>query len=167
MDFSLFSDRSRTIIGSCLIYLSAGITAIWGSVNIYFLSYFHAKYNNVDQQTNSIILISIIIPLSIALLFTTYLCEKLGNRFLIECCSFVFFVSQFVIYLKFTLVTFIIFELIIPVICLSVSLVPTISLVWKYFVQKKSIVTAVNLGFLGFGSIIWNTIFIFQINPNN
>lgn len=167
MDFSLCSDRSRTIIGSCLIYLSAGITAIWGSVNIYFLSYFHSKQNNVDQQTNSIILISVIIPLSIALVFTTHLCEKLGNQFIIQSCSFIFFLSQFVIYLKFTLITFIVFQLTIPVICLSVSLVPTISLVWSHFIQKKSIVTAVNLAFLGLGSIMWNTIFIFQINPNN
>lgn len=164
---SLSRRQISTAIGSYLLHMVAGITTIWGSTNIYYLSYFHYKDPSINADTNSIILISIIIPLSIVLLLSTKICDKLGYTKTIQLCAFVFFVSQLFIYVKFTLPIFTIFSLLIPVSCITVCLIPTLNLLWSHYLDRKSICTAINLVFLGLGTIMWNLFFIALVNPKN
>jgi len=156
-----------TGIGSYLLHVAAGITTIWGSTNVYYLSYFHEQDPTIDASTNSIILISVVIPLSIILVLSNKICEQLGTIKTIQLCSIIFFISQFAIYINFSLITFVIFTLIVPVSCITVAIIPTLNLIWSHFSSIKSICTAVNLVFLGLGTILWNISFIALVNPNN
>ncbi len=167
MGFNLTSDQISTGVGSCLLHIVAGITTIWGSTNIYYLSYFHHNNYPVNENTNSFILISIIIPISITLLLSTKISDRLGYTQTIQLCSWIFFASQIILYIKLTLVLFTIFTLIIPVAMITVSLIPTVSILWSHFLRQKSICTAITLVFLGLGTIIWNIAFIELVNPDN
>lgn len=161
------SPATCTLLGSNLIQMSMGISAVWGSANVYYLSYFHYHNYGVDQFTNSLILIATIIPLSIILLLSTRICDALGYVKTIKLCSLIFTISQFGIYFNFSLLVFVIFTLIIPISCLSVSLIPTMNLLWSHFHRRKSVCTALNLVFMGIGTIIWNILFIHLVNPHN
>lgn len=165
MGLKLTASQISTGIGSCLLHITAGITTIWGSTNIYYLSYFHETDPSINEDTNSYILISIIVPLSIVLLLSTKVCDYLGYTKAIRLCAIIFFVSQVIMHLKFTLVLFTVFTLTIPVSCITVSLIPAINLLWSHFPRQKSICTAVTLVFLGLGTIIWNVAFISLVNP--
>jgi hypothetical protein len=167
MSSKLSSNQLQTAIGSYLLHVTAGITTIWGSTNIYYLSYFHYQDSSINANTNSIILISIIIPLSLILVLSTKVCDSLGYTKTIRLCAIVFFLSQIIIYIKFSLVLFVIFSLLIPVSCITVSLIPTLNLLWSHFLEKKSICTAINLVFLGLGTIAWNIAFTVLVNPDN
>jgi hypothetical protein len=53
LGLKLTSGQISTAIGSCLLHITAGIAAIWGSTNIYYLSYFHSQDYTIDNDTNS------------------------------------------------------------------------------------------------------------------
>lgn len=167
MQIKLSSNQISTAIGSYLLHITAGITTIWGSTNVYYLSYFHYRDRSIDGNTNSIILISVIIPLSIILVLSNKVCDKLGYTKTIKLCAIIFFFSQLIMYIKFSLILFTIFTLLIPVSCITISLIPTLNLLWSHFLNKKSICTAVNLVFLGLGTILWNIVFVALVNPDN
>lgn len=161
------SQKILTLIGSCLINIVFALSSVWGATNIYYLSYFYNRGDNISENTNSEIIIVTVVPLSVILIFSTKICEKLGYINTIKVCSAIFFLSQAFIYLAFNLLIFVIFTLIIPISCLSVSLIPTLNLLWSHYHDKKSIVMAVNMLFLGLGTILWNVLFMVLVNPSN
>ena len=133
MSFKASTQDISTAIGSYLLHIAAGIATIWGSTNIYYLSYFYYIDHSINANTNSIILISVVIPLSIILVLSTKISDSLGYTKTIRYCALCFFVCQIVIYIKFSLVLFVIFTLLIPVACITVALIPTLNLLWSRF----------------------------------
>jgi len=67
-----------TLIGTILIKLATGLTTVWGGSNIYFLSYFKQKGENITTSTNSYILLAIVLPMSLVILIATWLSNRFG-----------------------------------------------------------------------------------------
>lgn len=135
-------------VASGLINIATGLTSIWGSANVYYLSYFQHQHTQITNYTNSLILIATVFSLAIFLLLSTSIIKKLGSSNTVKLFAMILFVSQFAIYIHFNLIIFVIFSVIIPSCCLFVSLIPNLNLLWMHYIQRKSICTATTIIFL-------------------
>lgn len=62
---------------------------------------------------------------------------------------------------------FIFSSIIIPASMLGMSIVPIMNCIWTQFPDSKNKMTAIIVFFYGAGSMLWNIIFLHQINPLN
>lgn len=161
------SQPKATLIATALIQLAAGATSLWGATSLYYLSYFRTLDPDLPSITASLILLAVVIPVGAALMGSTALCKHLGHSGAVRVCAVAFAVSQTVVWVDFSLFVVVVFGLAIPACCLAVSLVPTLHLLWSSFLSQKSLCTALNLVFLGAGSILWSLLFLHIVNPNN
>lgn len=73
--FDDFKNISRdawiTLIGVSCIKIATGVISCWGSVNLYILSLLYHKGITISKQTNSMIILLTIVPMSFILLFAT------------------------------------------------------------------------------------------------
>jgi hypothetical protein len=67
-----------TLIGTILIKLATSTASCWGSINLYVLSYFYHHHFKVTPNTNSILILVSIVPISFLMLFATKLCDRFG-----------------------------------------------------------------------------------------
>jgi len=116
-----------------MIQFASGVIPVWGNSNIYYLSYFKNHGSNVNEGTNSKILIATVIPMAFLVTFSTKLSNRYGFTFVIKVCSLLFLLSQLVAYTFFTLPTLVLFLLIIPISSLSISIIPMYNCLWSYF----------------------------------
>lgn len=72
------NEAFRTLLGVLFIKTSTGIVSLWGSLNLYILSYFYAEGSKITALTNSLIVLAVIIPMSIMILFATKISNKIG-----------------------------------------------------------------------------------------
>lgn len=156
-----------SLIGAVLIKVSTSITACWGNINLYFLSLFHYQGTKITPQTNSLILLISVIPMIIALIFSTKLCNKFGYQIIIRFCSFIFLITPLTNIFVLNVYTFTIFSIIIPGSMFALGSVPILNSMWTQFPESKNKVTAILVIFFGIGGITWNLIFSHLINPNN
>lgn len=75
---ALNKEALSTLIGVILIKVSTGVLSVWGSLNIYILSYFHGNGVTISPQTNSIIVLFVIVPMSVIILWATKIANKIG-----------------------------------------------------------------------------------------
>lgn len=154
-------------VSSIFISLATAITTVWSAANVYYLSLFKYQHSHITSYTNSLILLATVVFLTLSLLASTNIIKKIGSSQTIKLLSLIVFCSQFAIFVKFNLTIFVIFSVIIPTCCLYVSLIPNLNLLWTHYVRRKSICTAISVILLDLGSIFWNILFVYLVNPNN
>jgi hypothetical protein len=108
-----------------------------------------------------------VIPMVIALVFATNLCNRYGYEFVLRVCSFIFFLAPLVNLICFRLDTFVIFSIIIPGSMFALGSVPILNCMWTQFPESKNRITAALVVAFGVGSIVWNLLFMHMINPTN
>ena len=157
----------KTMIGVILIKLATGVVTCWGTINLYILSYFHQLGEQINQSTNSILLLAIILPISVFILFAPKLVEMFGAERVTRTCSIIFFISPLLINLKFTILNLVIFCMIVPTTAFAISMVPIFYCLWTQFPVSKNKATSLAVVCFGLGGIIWNYLFMMLVNPNN
>jgi MFS family permease len=123
----------RSLIGVMLIKFATGAISSWGSVNLYILSYFYHEGVHLGSQTNSIIILFTIIPISFLVMFSTKLSDKFGYENIIIICSLIFVLSPMVIIFKFNFTTMVLCCLFLPASGFSISTIPVINCLWTQF----------------------------------
>lgn len=134
-DMNLFQDAGReaiqTFIGTALVKLATGVIGIWGTVNLYFISYLKNHGSEVSSRTNSILMLFIIIPTSFLVLLATRFSAYIGYKRIIRACAIIFTISPFVLNLSLNFYTLGIFFLFLPMLCFAVSAIPIINCLWS------------------------------------
>jgi hypothetical protein len=156
-----------TLIGCILINFASGIIPVWGNANLYFLSYFKNNGEDIDKDTNSWILISTVVPMCIFVVFSAKLSKRFGYLTFIKICAYIFFISQLVVYFRYTKITCTIFLMIIPITTITMSFVPLFNSLWNYYETSKNRVTGFVLVIYGLGGIVFNILFLHLANPQN
>jgi MFS family permease len=157
----------NTFFGTALIKFASGLIGIWGTINIYFLSYLKNNGSEVTAITNSVIILSIVVPSALAMLASTALSRRFGYRKVIQVCGVIFALSPYLINFRLNTVTLIVFYLTIPVSCISIASVPVLNCLWAQFPNHLNKVSGLAVLFFALGSIAFNLIFTFLINPDN
>lgn len=160
-------DALKTLIGVIMIKLTTGVISSWGSINLYILSYFHHEGVAITSHTNSIVILSVVIPISFLILLATRLSDKFGYETVIRVCAALFLLSPLVIYYKFTFYTLVIFCFFLPACAFAISSIPVINILWTQFPKAKNMVTAIATISFGIGGVIWNYMFTLYVNPQN
>jgi hypothetical protein len=118
-------------------------------------------------MTNSIILLCTVIPSAFAMLGSTTLSRIFGYQLVVKVCGFFFALTPLLINLKIN--TFILgfCYVFVPVSCMSISSIPVLNCLWSQFPGHLNKVSGAAVVFFSAGSIIFNLIFAFIVNPNN
>jgi len=156
-----------TFIGTALIKFATGIIGIWGTVNIYFFSYLKNHSMEITPTTNSLLLLCVTVPSAFAMMASTTLSKKFGYRNVIKTCGFAFAILPFLINIKLTTFTLGLFYLMVPIACLSVASVPVLNCLWSHFPKHLNKVSGSAVLFFAVGTVCFNLLFTFLVNPNN
>lgn len=169
MTFSNSTKGILCIISGVLINLVLGSFYVWGSINLYVASYF--KKNNLNPNltpdvTNFCFPI-MALAFNIAPSFGLKIKEKIGIKrhcWLFSCilCICVFMSSFSNSFWLFVLIYGIGFGLTSGLI----YLIPLYN-AYKYFPQKKGMLTGIIMGGYGLGTFISSLIFLKMVNPSN
>lgn len=156
-----------TLIGSILIRISNGIVLIWGSTNLYYLSYLKNEGVHITSSTNSHLLLASTIPIAVLTLLATKLSNRFGYEFMVRLCAFVFLISPLIInYLK-GVVAFTIFYMILPGAAFTVSTIPLLNIMITQFPRYRTRVNSLMVICIGVSTFGTNCIFSILVNPNN
>ena len=101
------------------------------------------------------------------ILFATKLSERFGYENVVRVSVIVFTLSSMVIYIKFTIMTMVIFSVFLPASAFAISSIPIINALWTQFPKNKNMVTALAAIFFGLGGVCWNFMFTLYVNPHN
>lgn len=164
---NLSRDAIKTLIGVIMIKFTTGVISSWGSINLYILSYFHYQGVMINSHTNSIIILSVVIPISFLILLATKLSDRFGYETVIRICAIIFLLSPLVIYYKFTFYTLVIFCFFLPSSAFAISSIPVLNVLWTQFPKAKNMVTAIATISFGLGGVFWNFMFTLYVNPLN
>jgi len=156
-----------TFIGTALIKLATGVIGIWGTINIYFLSYFKNHGYTITPLTNSIIFICAIIPASFAVLISTTLTKRFGYKRVIRISALVFATTPYMINYHLNLFTLGFCFLLVPVSAFAISSIPILNCLWSQFPKDLNKVSGSAVLFFAVGMVIWNLIFLAFTNPSN
>jgi hypothetical protein len=157
----------RTFIGMALVKFATGIVAVWGTINLYYLSYLRNHGTEITSRTNSILMLCVLIPVSLLVLLATRFTSCLGYKTIIRGCAFIFALAPLVLNLKFNLFTLALFFLFLPMMCFSLSAIPIINCLWSQFPKDLNKVSGAAILFFSIGMITWNIIFFKIVNPSN
>lgn len=156
-----------TLLGAVLIKFATGLATIWTNSNIYFVSQLKHKGYHPTQNTYSIIFLSALIPASFAVLISMPLSKYFGYKKVVRGSAFIFLLSPFALNFIFTPGTFAIFWLMLPLSCFCIGATPILNCLWTQFRRNLSTVTAIVIVSFSLGTIFWNLLFMYIVNPNN
>lgn len=128
-----YSERRRTIIGVILIKIATGICACWGSINLYVLSFMYNQGQSVTPATNSIIVLTAIIPMSLVILAAPRLSARFGYERTNKFCAFLFLLAPQVLRYRCDLLTVSIFGALLPCSAFAISMIPIFNCMWTRF----------------------------------
>jgi MFS family permease len=160
-------DKIMTLIGAILIRLTNGIVLIWGSTNLYFLSYLYYEGEKVSNSTNSILLLASTVPIAVLTLMATKMANKFGYEFVVRMCAVVFMVSPMMINYVKGIVGFVVFYMVLPGAAFAISTIPLLNILVTQFPKYRTRVNSLLIIFLGVSTFVTNLIFSILVNPHN
>jgi len=156
-----------TLIGGLLIKFATGLAAIWGSCNIYFFSTLKHQGLQIDESTNSIVLLFGLIPSCFAVLAANPFARLVGYKSAVRIAALLFILSPMVLNYVFNKITFTIFWIVLPLVAFCLGAIPVLNCLWTQFPRDLSKVSGLAVLFFSLGMIFWNLVFLFIANPNN
>ena len=150
-----------------MVKFATGIIGVWGTINLYYLSYLKNTGTDVTSKTNSFLLLCVIIPTSIFVLIATKFSSFMGYKTVIRWCAVIFSLSPLVINFKLNLFTLAFFFLLVPMSCFALSSIPILNCLWSQFPKDLNNVSGSAVLFFSLGMIAWNIIFFQIVNPDN
>jgi hypothetical protein len=157
----------KTFCGTAMIKFATGIIGIWGTINLYYLSYLKNTGIDINSRTNSFLLLCVILPTSILVLIATKFSSYIGYKVVIRCCAIMFWISPFVLNIELNQFTLAFFFLLIPMSCFALSSIPILNCLWSQFPKDLNKVSGSAILFFSLGMITWNIIFFEIVNPEN
>jgi hypothetical protein len=140
---------------------------VWGTINLYYLSYLKNHGESIDNKTNSILMFFVIVPASLVVLLATRFSYFLGYKTVIRVSAVLFTVMPLMLNFKFNFYTLAVCFLFFPMMCFSLSAIPIINCLWSQFPKDLNKVSGAAILFFSLGMVTWNIIFFRIVNPNN
>lgn len=159
--------RNRSLAGALIYQFAASIIFSWGSTSVYFLSYLQYYYHDVDSSTNSIILLSTVVPMIIVSLLTESILNRLGPVKTIKICSILYLISPLMTIIKLNIYTLVLFYAIIPGSLITLTSISSYHCIWSHFPKSTNKVTALSIVVGSIGTSFWIFLFTHTINPDN
>jgi hypothetical protein len=103
----------------------------------------------------------------VAVLLSNPFARLVGYKTAIRICAFVFLLSPMIINIHFSIVTFAIFWLVVPLSCFCLGAIPVLNCIWTHFKKDLSKISGVAVVAISVGMIFWNILFLFIANPDN
>ena len=160
-------DAKITLLGAIIAKFATGLATTWTNSNVYFVSQLKHKGYHPTQSTYSIIFLCALIPASIAVLISMPLAKYFGYKKVIRTSALIFLLSPLVLNFTFTPETFTIFWLVLPLSCFCIGATPILNCLWTQFRNNLSTASGILLISFSLGTIFWNLVFMYIINPNN
>lgn len=156
-----------SIIGGMLLNFVLGSFYLWGTINLYVASYFHQIDSSFTLENSLIIFPLMSLSFHSAAPISVKLCENLGFRLqmilcLILMCSSYYFALSFTSFWGF----FFIFGFLFGLASGLTYLLPLYN-AYKYFPDKRGLISGLILGAYGFGSMLTSPYLINFLNPDN
>jgi hypothetical protein len=109
-----------------LIAFSVGYVNDWGVICLYFLSYFyfHGSPLEITSTTNSIWLMSMVVPVIFCLFFSIKIAIRVGYVNLVKFCAVTYLIVPLVMWINFNFILFTLCNLIIPASLVGLVLPP-------------------------------------------
>ena len=120
------TESQRAILGIMLIAFSVGYVNDWGVICLYFLSYFyfHGSPLEITSTTNSIWLMSMVVPVIFCLFFSIKIAIRVGYVNLVKFCAVTYLIVPLVMWINFNFILFTLCNLIIPASLVGLVLPP-------------------------------------------
>lgn len=150
-----------------MVKFATGIIGIWGTINLYFISYLRNHGSEVSNRTNSMLMLFIVVPTAFLVLLATRFAACLGYKLIIRVCAFLFTFVPFLLNIELNFVTLGAFFLFVPMTCFAISSIPIINCLWSMFPKDLNKVSGFAILFFSLGMIVWNLVFLQIVNPDN
>ena len=156
-----------SLIGSILTHLLIGNILGFGNFIPYLDSYFHHYGNKINDK-----LFYFISPIGVAIsdilpIVVNYLDNFFQTRFLLLFSMFFLLISQLIFYSFITNFKMLILSYFLFGICKGFTYLPLMKNCWKYFPNKKGLITGLILSAFGLSAFIFVSICDAMVNPSN
>ncbi len=156
-----------SLIGAILTDLLIGNLLGFGNYIPYLRSYIHYNGNDIEDKY-----LYFIGPIGIAIsdilpIVVNYLDNFYGTRFLLLISMFLLLISQLLFYNQITKFKWLIFAYVLFGISKSLTYLPLMKNCWKYYPNKKGLITGLILSAFGLSAFVFITICDEMVNPKN
>ena len=157
----------RCFVGASFLFFGMGGVLIWGQVSIYIFSFYRQDNENLSIGTTQLILNIAILPITIGMVFSLNLAEKIGFENLIKICGFMYPFGIFCSAFSENFYLFSIFYVALTCTSFSLSCVPIITCLYSHFPKDSGKVSGLLFFFNGMSSLFYSLCALKLINPNN
>jgi len=140
---------------------------LFGTLNLYIASYFRANYPSFSLESSLIIFPIMSISFHSAAPFSVRLCEKIGFRFYMFLCLFLFSSAYFFALSISSLWGFFFLYGFLSGFSSGLTYLIPLYNAYKYFPLRRGLISGLILGAYGFGSMISSPILMAFLNPQN
>ncbi|CAD8057540.1 unnamed protein product [Paramecium primaurelia] len=156
-----------SLIGGILIHIELGTIYIWTSISPYV-----AAWMKIKDFLVTLNLISIIFPILVILTISVFsfgikIAQKVGFKITIGCGSFIISLAFLIISFAQDIKVFIVIYCIMVGISGGLLFMLPIICGWRYFPNRRGLVSCFIIGGYGFGSFIFNFVCKAIVNPQN
>lgn len=157
----------RVVFGGILIHFVLGTFYLWGGISVYVASYLRLYSDEVDIDLVKMVFPLMFVAINSTMSLGVKTAAKIGHKLMcvltIICVSaapvIVSFVTNYVIFI-------IIYTVMIGLASGMVYMTPIVC-GWKYFPNRKGLISGAIIAGYGFGSFTFNMIALALVNPNN
>ena len=168
----MFSKKLKgylSLISSVLINLINGNLLTFSNLIPYYLSYLYYKNNKTEQITLMQLYFIVPIGMFVDMIFPSFmgiLEIKFGIRVLTIFTTILIFISQIIAYFSIEYYLLIISYFLFGF-GISATYYTTVKNCWKYFPEKKDLMSGIIFSSFGLGSFVFTSIADYLINPDN
>jgi len=157
----------RVVLGAACIHIVLGTFYMWGTISVYVASYLRNYDDSVTVEKMKGVFPYMMIAINAFLSFGVKLANKIGFKltsliFMVWYAACIFlcsFIKSFILFV-------IVYAAVMGVAGGILYMVPVVC-GWKYFPQRKGLVSGIIVGGYGLGTFIFNFIALAIVNPNN
>jgi MFS family permease len=156
-----------SIIGGFLTHLVLGTFYLWGNISLYATSYYRWNGNpGLESATMQYVFPFVYLGIFMGGFMGLPLARRIGHRITSGSIILVYFTSV-ILASKSSFLEFIITMGFLPGFCVGNEYLIPVDNAYPYYPHRKGIVSGIILCGLGFGSLVFNPLMQYLINPNN
>jgi OFA family oxalate/formate antiporter-like MFS transporter len=166
----MLSQKSKgilTLAGTVLTHLIIGNILGFSNIIPYLKSYLYYQNSNITEED-----LFFISPIAISIanilpIITGFLDNFYGTKFLLIVGMMLLVISQLLVHTYITNYKILVLAYILFGICNSLTYLPNLKNCWKYFPEKKGLITGLVLSSFGLSAFIFTAIGDYIINPES
>lgn len=166
-NFSLQRKGYLSVLGGILLNIVLGSFYLWGTLNIYVVSYFKLRDSSFKLENTLFVFPLMSFATHLAAPLSVKVCEKIGFRVHLSICLLCVCLSHFLAFYTETFIGFLmIYGILFGLFSGFAYLIPLYN-AYKYFPLHRGLIAGFVLGAYGIGSMITGTILMLFLNYEN